>query len=247
MNSLNGFSLTIMGDGHLVDSDYCALRHNSEYKIKLNNTRNVKCDAEVFIDGESVGTWRINSYDSTTIERPSGVSRKFTFLEESSREASQAGIFTGKRNNGLVKVVFKPEKKYRVHNYSLGNRSMRTDFKEESDTDSFSMNGSRGMNESFSMNNSLSDNYSMGLCAQQNYSSGGTGLGNHSHQNFTTVSPIYNIDSANITTISTRLIVDNDDSCNCHGPDYVSIKGSSSSNIRTREPPRIDHGLLWSN
>ena len=62
---LNRFSIEILNynarkeriNGHT----YISLPHRSEYKIKLSNGRDTKCDAQVYIDGEKIGTWRIGS------------------------------------------------------------------------------------------------------------------------------------------------------------------------------------------
>ena len=77
--SINGFSLGIMNPIDtrkkvINGANYFLMRHGSSYKLKLYNDRSTKCDAEVWIDGEKVGVWRIEAYGSTTIERPVGLS-----------------------------------------------------------------------------------------------------------------------------------------------------------------------------
>ena len=116
MKSKNGFSIQIessfsnfpktrMIGGHT----YVPLKHNSNYKIILKNNRSVKCDAQVFVDGKSVGVFRIPAHNFLDLERPSKVDKKFTFVKEQSHEAKQGGVLSGKQENGIVKVIFFPE------------------------------------------------------------------------------------------------------------------------------------------
>ena len=110
--SLNGFSVNILGNVNSFkkdDHNYYALPHMSEYKIKLTNNRPTKCDAQVFIDGESIGIWRINSFDNIILERPANTNRRFIFIKEGSNIAQNAGIYYN-QNNGLIKVIFTPER-----------------------------------------------------------------------------------------------------------------------------------------
>nr|QBK89239.1 MAG: hypothetical protein LCMiAC02_03340 [Mimivirus LCMiAC02] len=201
MNSveLNKFSLKIITDDGDVDkimrngSNYYALPDRTEYKLKLGNYNNVKADAHVWIDGEKVGVWRLKSYSNITIERPAKISRKFTLLKENSRKARNAGITRGKAKNGLIKVVFKPEKKY--------NRWQN---------DSFSF-----LSSDFRSDNECYHNISAQQCMSNsnyncnNFSSGATTLGDDSYQRFDKVESIDEIDHNLVTTLYARLIIDN--------------------------------------
>ena len=52
------------------------LPDRSQYKLKLTNGHETNCDAEIFIDGETIGKWRITPYSTITIERPANINRK---------------------------------------------------------------------------------------------------------------------------------------------------------------------------
>jgi hypothetical protein len=226
MNSvdLNGFSVEIVGSNGLVRKvydmghTYFAMPHGTEYKLQLGSSRNTRADAHVWIDGEKVGVWRIGPYGQITIERPANVARKFTLLTEGTSDAIGADIVTGNQDNGLVKVVFKPE--FKQWSYPLCNEVVYS-------TNSLESNRSYGIKqncmlerhqESRQMYDSSSD-----------FASAGTGLGEHSGQRFGQAEPLTSIDDANITTIYARLVVD-------RGPKYIGRK-----NIRhtTEIPPRI--------
>ena len=125
MISKNGFDLTIESLNRsaaekvrLNNADYIALDNNTEYAIRLFNDRDIIADAEVYVDGELVGSWRIDAHDSITIERPGDIRRKFTFFSERSSEAFEAGVERGRDENGLIKVVFKPKKQIRYERMS---------------------------------------------------------------------------------------------------------------------------------
>lgn len=118
--ALNGYSVNVVTKGifgfttfiptvERNGNTYYSLKHESEYSITMTNSNRTKCDASVFIDGENMGTWRVDPYSSITIDRPVSTARKFTFVKEKSSEAEMGGVSAGKSENGLVKVVFTPE------------------------------------------------------------------------------------------------------------------------------------------
>lgn len=183
---LNGFAVKISCDNNNAEkvmmngTEYFALDHGSEYKIQMSNHTKTKCDAEVYVDGDKIGLWRINSYSTISIERPTNIKRKFIFYDEKSGDAQSAGINSGKSTNGLVKVIFKPEliQKYRhCNDYYLDHSSPQL------------LSFSNSVNES--------------------YGSGATALGDNSRQTFGNTSQIVNVDHSRVTTIQTRLIVRN--------------------------------------
>jgi hypothetical protein len=190
----NGFSLEVLSKGitarkHIIhNANYISLSHNSEYKLRLTNDNDTRVDATVWIDNENVGTWRVKPYRSITIERPVNVSRKFTFLEENTSSAYESGIVSGAEENGLIKVIFKPEKKH----VSFGLLSVNSTCR----------NGNHNLN-SHSLETNRSQSYGM------DFSSGGTGLGDYSSQRFSHTSALFDIDYSNITTLTTRLVISN--------------------------------------
>jgi len=99
----------IIPEGEESSDGYVALPHNTQYKIKLSNHGPRLADAEVFIDGQRVGEWRVKFYSSAVIERPVHDTGKFTFFREGTPEGIAAGIKKSPEL-GLIKVVFKPER-----------------------------------------------------------------------------------------------------------------------------------------
>jgi len=231
--SLNRFTVDVTaGNAHITNfkrdgNNYFALPDKTEYTIVLGNNRTTRCDAHVYIDGEKVGVWRINSDSSIRIERPANVSRKFTFLKEGSYDAHNAGIKCGKTDNGLLKVIFKPEQElYFKSRGCLSFGECMPNVRLES-----------------LYNNSLNDSlsFSSNTFNTQSYSSGATALGDHSSQNFSSTSPITEIDNDNITAIYARLVV-NDDYL-AHDPRrFVSLH---EANLSTNIPPRIDTPIYY--
>ena len=174
--------------------NYVALQNNTEYKLYLGNERNTECMAEVYLEGELIGTWFIPANDSILIERPADVERKFVFVSEKSYQASSAGVVVGELTNGLVRVKFYPKK------YMPVMRVAQASFAPASR--SFS-----GAQES--------------LMTSKSYSSGATVLGESSSQRFGTRRRFRDdeIDSTNITEISIRLVVQEQR----YIPSYTSI------------------------
>lgn len=106
------FDVEIMVDGQTVkpQDQYVPLEHKSEYSIRLINRHATRCDADVSIDGKSVGVWRVEAGNSIVIDRPSRVNRRFTFVKDTSQEAKQAGVTPAVDTNGLIRAVFTPER-----------------------------------------------------------------------------------------------------------------------------------------
>jgi hypothetical protein len=181
--------------------NYIALEHNAEYSLTLFNESSSRCDAEVSIDGRSIGTFRVKPYNSVHIERPATRHQKFVFLQEDTGIAYRAGISNGKSTNGLVSVKFSPE--YPRHDMSKSvwapaSRQCRMSF---------------GL-ESGSLTNSTNQMYSCdsnGFKEFNTLSSGATALGDHSSQTFESVSPLREIDHSRKATITFRLIAEDTD------------------------------------
>lgn len=215
---LNNFKVEILSSANekmdvmnIDGGNYVPLRHKTEYKIKLSNSRQTKCDATVYVDGEDIGTWRVTPFNTITLERTSDVKRKFTYVDEESKEAVLSGMQTGHRDNGLIRIVFKPEKQQmrvlQKKNYGLGSRggagARGTGFL--SNNDSFGLENSNESMQYKSMNMTKSKG-----ATSNSMSSGGTLLGGSSRQEFSSTSRIQNYDTNNITEISLRLVTNND-------------------------------------
>jgi hypothetical protein len=169
---------------------YLALPHESEYKIRMFNDHNNRVNAEVKIDGEEVGTWRIEPRTFITISRPADNKRKFVFVAEGSREGNMGGVKKGRGANGLIEVKFIPEMILDNISYICNDDS--SCLSRRSGNLSATNNMSYGIK-----NNSLS------------FSSGGTVLGGHSRQNYGTAGSMI-LDYKNEITKVVRLIIDED-------------------------------------
>lgn len=94
-------------------SDYTVVPHETKYEIELVNDRPVQCDADVDVDGKSVGGFRIPAYSRMVLQRPVHVDQAFVFVKEKTEAAAQGGVQTGASKNGLITVTFTPDT-YRV-------------------------------------------------------------------------------------------------------------------------------------
>ena len=260
---LNNFSLEILADlGSLFGSyrtpfepvekivynggNYFAMPHNTVYKIRLGNNNGVKADAHVWIDGEKIGVWRINSYSRIVIERPANIARKLVLLKENTGKAFKAGIKSGLRENGLIKVTFKPSKyldyetsKYfENHPYSKINSLPRC-FMNYTDTVT---PGDKMSDRKCSMDQSYSNCTSESMCkfsTLDNMGSAATALGDTSSQKFKDVEPIYEVNHSQITTVYARLVAENDKWS--YKKDLVGLKDAMAKSNKIPERVELRH------
>lgn len=113
---LNNYSVVVtpfVGDPNTPEGSagYVSIAHGQKYKLRLRNSNNTRCDAEVFVDNKHVGTWRIDGRNTITIERPADDTGHFTAYLTDSHDGRQAGLDTGRTENGLIQVIFRPERK----------------------------------------------------------------------------------------------------------------------------------------
>ena len=106
---LNGFSVSIP-EGKARAEGYVEMLHGTKYTIVMENDTDDECDAEVSIDGQNVGLWRIKAHMNATVERPVHDTGRFTFYQVGSADAEKAGIEKTDLA-GLISVTFKPEQK----------------------------------------------------------------------------------------------------------------------------------------
>ena len=179
---------------------------NVQYKIRLRNNGSVKCDAVVAIDGKNMGAFRIHERGQMLLERPSDVERRFTFFTGGSEGSKQGGYKPKDKNNGLVEVHFKPEKKPErvdsINNNFLESCSKGYDDNEETCGD-FKCGSSRlesvPMAKSRGMTNAPTSRYKEGM----------TALTGDSSQKFVTAATI-DYDYKNEVTIYLRLVCRDD-------------------------------------
>jgi hypothetical protein len=105
---LNEFSVTIP-EGKEATDGYVYMKHGTQYTIALQKESNRRCDAEVYVDDQKVGIWRIDCNSTVRIERPVHDNGRFTFYQVDTPEALKAGIRQNS-STGLIRVLFKPEK-----------------------------------------------------------------------------------------------------------------------------------------
>lgn len=215
--SLNGFSIKIIPDSYVkhitnAGNNYFSIPSMSEYKIKLTNNRTVRCDAEIYIDGEPIGIWRIQAYSSIIVERPANINRKFVFTAEKSfdpfvydadKSPVTKKLIPEKTVYGLITVIFKPENRfgcpyetspyitapafYNEYEYSW------SDATQAPDTTYVGSFGSVIQPTNFILDKGA-------------YKSGATILGGGTDQIFGVTAKLCNIDNSNVTNISLRLI-----------------------------------------
>jgi hypothetical protein len=111
MPLLNDFGFGVVGGQE--KNGYVDLDSGTKYQLKLwNFNTKLRCDAEVKIDGKTVGNFRIEKMDSIIIERPANDHGCFTFYAVGTIEAKIAMLEAVEENSlGLIEVTFYPEKK----------------------------------------------------------------------------------------------------------------------------------------
>jgi hypothetical protein len=105
---LGSYELCVPQGVHL-NSGHVRLEHNLHYSLLMKNHGYLDCDAEVSIDGTTVGKWRIRGNTQIEIERPADDTGRFTFYMLGSGQAKKIGL-SANDNLGLVTVVFMPER-----------------------------------------------------------------------------------------------------------------------------------------
>ena len=81
MVELNNFSMNIESKNS-QNNGQVLMEHEEQYSIVLRNGNSKRADIELFVDGESVGTWRANPRQTLVLERPAEIQRKFTFVKK---------------------------------------------------------------------------------------------------------------------------------------------------------------------
>jgi hypothetical protein len=194
---LNRFSVVIP-EGREVDDGYVEMSHGQTYTIRLKNSRSVRCNARVEVDGEHVGTFRIGAHSNITLERPSHDHGQFTFYKAGTQEARQAQLDrVSVHDLGLVSVTFTPEKRAKPLKWRhASNHSYPSDpWYDPSGT-------ARGRSVSCYYTNTLEGNM-RGMT--KGASAGGTGLSGHSDQQFYQADAM-TLDYTQATSINLRLV-----------------------------------------
>jgi hypothetical protein len=211
--SNGSFWVEVLGAGvqPATKENYVPVPHNTEYKLVLMNNWFTKADAEVKIDGVSAGKFRVNAQSAITISRPDHTAKNFTYLEEATGEFKEAKGEAKAQENGVIEVVFKPEREQSWAWRSLS-RSATSRRKLESgrgdrgcDYDSGRERGG-GSYPTIAAFGAPAQAAAAGGSAPAAFTHGMTALGSHSSQTFGSVSSITDIDTAKITKIVFRLV-----------------------------------------
>jgi hypothetical protein len=183
-------------NGHELDNGYVEIAHGTQYQIVMRNDRATACDARVTIDGKEIGSFRIWPNSSITLERkPGSDAGRFTFFREGTEEAKQSQVETGSPNNGLISVVFTPERARPIQTVTWGEPYWYPWW-------------TVNPYEPKVMFNSWVEPRVMSFSADvggRGSRAGGTGLTGHSNQNFSSVGAL-DYDYSGQTQINLRLI-----------------------------------------
>ena len=221
--SLNKYAVRLLTNtevNHIKQNNYnyFLIPDRSQYKLKLTNNRETRCDAEIFIDGESVGKWRINPYSTITIERPANINRKFMFMTEKKGYPLNKKYFSIEKKLfhsdycfGLITVVFKPEfftscmtrSSPYIATPTFYNEDMvswsdvtpiyKTDYTMNAGSEYTGSAGSVKKSSHIFLNNDI-------------YPTGKTILGGGTDQEFNPIAKLQTVDKNNITIINFRLL-----------------------------------------
>lgn len=182
---------------------YVQMTHGQQYSIMLRNGGSLRVDADIEIDGKSVGEFRINEHNMVTIQRPVSDTGRFTFYQLGTVESQQAAVQAADpQKQGLITIRFRPEKKAEPPVAAVSYRKGLTRSYD------YGRNLGSQRAESFSMQEANSSvRGASGQSSSSERTAGGTGLSGHSGQTFTHVAPL-DYDLSRETVIHLRLIAD---------------------------------------
>ena len=201
---MNGFSVSIPESQEETNTGYVILRHNQTFRIRLHNGHKFEgscrpADAEVYLSGNHVGTFRVPYGQTITLERSVNDNGKFTAVRNGTYESQLAELDESDPDNGLIKVVWKPG-----HN-NCSWKDITKIIKEEYPHVTWDYNSNHYYDGgTFTNCNTTSSRL---LCSTRSCSSdlvgGGIGLSGHSNQDFSEVDSL-NYDEPE-TTIYLRI------------------------------------------
>jgi len=192
-----GFSVSIQNradDG----SGYVRMRHGQVYSVCFSNNLDRRSDAEMSIDGLSMGTWRLRPHQSACIERPATERGRFTFYRADSAEGQAVGSsFVSRGDKGKLSVSFYPEiERNLVHQPFAREPSMAGDSLQ------FGQKSTSGVAEGYA---GPQANKRTAPAYDEDLSAGVTGLTGRSKQRFRTAGQIER-DYDRMVTLELRLV-----------------------------------------
>ena len=177
--------------------------HGTRYTLRIGNHDHRRCDAEVTIDGVTIGVFRLNGHQTAVVERKPDDRGRFTFYAADSADGAQAGaalISTDLR--GLVQVKFTPGRpEFRPTSRPQIVRSREAG---EVILTSALRGGPGGQSQGGRYSTYAGEQLS--FSSENKASAGITGLSGHSYQEFSEAAPM-DLDHAAAVTISVRLVV----------------------------------------
>lgn len=109
------FGLKIIG-GLELSSGLVVLSDGQNYSLRLiNYNEELRCDAVIKIDGQSVGRFRVEAFSSITIKRSTEMDKSFVFKTLSDLDRLKFINKNKKDLLGLVEVQFIPEESHLIH------------------------------------------------------------------------------------------------------------------------------------
>lgn len=245
----NGFMLEVLTEKYGIDEvvekiikcgwNYYTMAEGTEYKLRLKNHHDVRVDAHVWIDGEKIGVWRINPRGFIVIERPANVARRLRLLRERSGMANVAGIKENEEN-GLVKIIFYPEKKIYNEAIALSPWNKTDVIRYDKGCMYYNDTVTQGRsNQRWCAQSAEKYSHMNGLTPPRmtrGYLDRATALGIESEQRWRTTTAIEDkdIDKEDVTTIWVRLIIDNDKTV--YKEQYIGLRQGLYNTLR---PPKM--------
>lgn len=173
---------------HETGDGYVGLQHMQTFVLRLCNPNEVRTDAEVRVNGKSVGAFRLPMWGEMRLERPENDPARFTAIVTRTREAWAAGLSAGDEQNGLIEVTFRPEK---PRSPISRVQPLRSSFEE-------------GFTKSAEEDTSPATYGALSRGSSAHRKEMGIGLSGHSGQSFTTVAAL-DYDETGIVRISLRI------------------------------------------
>lgn len=164
--------------------DVFYLPHNSDFKIVFHNRSDKRANVEFLLDGAVVGDFRSNPHSNIKLERPVDKQKAFKFVSANSEEGKQGRLDLAPKL-GTIEIRVDPEREY-------SRRSV------------YNFNNKHGFDET-DKSTPVVDCCSVASASASSASLGGTVLGRHSDQRFTSAEHIYT--TGQIVVLSARMMV----------------------------------------
>ena len=195
----------LIPEGREHGTGHVGLVHNQVYTLRLMNHGHVRCDADVAVDGKTIGCFRLDAHREWTLERPAEDTGRFTFYRADSAEGGAVGAAEiSRQERGVVSVTFRPERAYRPSQSAMQPRPLTGQWPTTRHRDILRSCGDVEQHTSGSIGMASLGGTSPTACSTQT-SAGVTGLTGTSGQQFVNVANL-DYDSSAEVTIVLRLV-----------------------------------------